>query len=239
MDDSTVLEAKALEFSYGGAKTLKGVSFKLVKGSVICIIGANGAGKTTTLRILSGLEKANSGDVLVEGMPIKDLSPRAILKLGVSQVPQQGRLFNDMTVYENLLMGGYICKDRKTVAEQLGFVYEYFPRLRERLGQRAGSLSGGERQMLAVGRSLMSRPRVLLMDEPSSGLAPKLVEMVGQLVLDINQKGISVVLVEQNAEMALNVAQYGYVLERGRVSLEGKAEDLINNDMVKQAYLGI
>ncbi len=239
MDGSAILEVKALEFSYGGAKTLKGVSFRLEEGSVICIIGANGSGKTTTLRVLSGLEKAKSGEVLIEGVPIDGLSPKEILRRGISHVPEQGRLFNDMTVYENLLMGAYIRKDRKTVAEQLRFVHEYFPRLRERSGQRAGSLSGGERQMLAVGRALMSKPRVLLMDEPSSGLAPQLVEMVGQLVLDINQKGISVVLVEQNAEMALNVAQYGYVLERGRVSLEGKAEDLINNDMVKQAYLGI
>lgn len=239
MDDNTILEVEGLEFSYAGARTLKGVSFRLEKGSVICIIGANGAGKTTTLRILSGLEKAGSGRVLVGGVPIDGLSPKAILRLGVSHVPEQGRLFNDMTVYENLLMGAYICKDRKTLAEQLHLVYAYFPRLYERSRQRAGSLSGGERQMLAVGRALMSKPRVLLMDEPSSGLAPQLVEMVGQLVLDINQKGISVVLVEQNAEMALNVARYGYVLERGRVSFEGKAEDLINNDMVKQAYLGI
>lgn len=239
MDDRTVLEAKAVEFSYGGAKTLKGVSFRLEEGSVICIIGANGAGKTTTLRILSGLEKANSGEVLVDGAPIDGLSPKEILRRGISHVPEQGRLFNDMTVYENLLMGAYICKDTRIFGEQLQFVYEYFPRLKERSRQRAGSLSGGERQMLAVGRALMSKPRVLLMDEPSSGLAPQLVEMVGQLVLDINRKGISVILVEQNSEMALNVAQYGYVLERGLVSLEGKAEDLINNDMVKQAYLGI
>ncbi|MGD0916686.1 MAG: ABC transporter ATP-binding protein [Thermodesulfobacteriota bacterium] len=234
-----LLELQDLHFNYGGAKTLRGISFKLIEGDIICIIGANGAGKTTTLRIVSGLEKPASGEIRFQKQRIDGLPPKEILSRGITLVPEQGHLFRNMTVFENLMMGAYLLKEKETITKELDRVYSYFPRLAERARQRAGSLSGGERQMLAVGRALMSKPRVLMMDEPSSGLAPQLVEMVGQLILDINGEGISIVLVEQNAEMALNIARYGYVLERGSVALEGETRVLINNDLIKQAYLGV
>ncbi len=234
-----ILELINLHFNYGGARTLQGVSIRLVEGDIVCIIGANGAGKTTTLRIISGLEKPSSGEIRFQNQRIDGLPPKEIIARGITHVPEQGRLFRDMTVFENLIMGAHLRKDKGAIRQDLKKVYGYFPRLAERTKQRAGSLSGGERQMLAVGRALMSKPKVLLMDEPSSGLAPQLVAMVGQIVLDINNEGISIILVEQNAEMALNIASYGYVLERGSVALEGETRTLINNDQIKQAYLGM
>jgi branched-chain amino acid transport system ATP-binding protein len=234
-----ILELINLQFNYGGARTLHGVSIRLVEGDVVCIIGANGAGKTTTLRIISGLERPLSGEIRFQNQRIDGLPPKEIIARGITHVPEQGRLFRDMTVFENLMMGAYLRKDKEAIEQDLKKVYGYFPRLAERTKQRAGSLSGGERQMLAVGRALMSKPKVLLMDEPSSGLAPQLVTMVGQIVLDINNEGISIILVEQNAEMALNIASYGYILERGSVALEGETRTLINNDQIKQAYLGM
>jgi branched-chain amino acid transport system ATP-binding protein len=235
----TVLELKNVQFNYGGARTLRGVSIRLIEGDIVCIIGANGAGKTTTLRIISGLEKPSSGEIRFHNQRIDGLPPKEIIARGITHVPEQGRLFRDLTVFENLMMGAYLRRDKKAIAHDLDKIYGYFPRLGERKNQRAGSLSGGERQMLAVGRALMSQPKTLLMDEPSSGLAPQLVTMVGQIILDINHEGISIILVEQNAEMALNLARYGYVLERGRVALEGNTEDLMNNDQIKQVYLGL
>jgi len=239
MRDETILQLEGIQFSYGRAETLRGISINLNEGDIACIIGANGAGKTTTLRVISGLEKPVSGEIRFHGNRIDRLSTKEILAKGITLVPEQGRLFGDMTVYENLIMGSYLRRDKKSITQDLKKVYKYFPRLAERAKQRAGSLSGGERQMLAVGRALMSRPKVLLMDEPSSGLSPLMVDLIGQIILDINVEGISIVLVEQNAEMALNVASYGYVLERGRVALEGNTKDLIYNDLVRQTYLGI
>lgn len=239
MTAQAILNLEDVRFGYGGARILRGVSIKLAGGDVICVIGANGAGKTTTLRTISGLERPESGQIRFKGQRIDGLSPKEILALGISHMPEQGRLFRDMTVFENLMMGAYLRKDKEAINRDLEMVYGYFPHLAERAGQRAGSLSGGERQMLVVGRALMSQPTVLLMDEPSSGLAPQLVAMLGRVILDINGEGISIVLVEQNAEMALNLARYGYVLERGRVALEGKTKDLTNNQLIKQAYLGM
>jgi len=239
MRDETILQLEDIHFSYGGAETLLGISINLDESDIACMIGANGAGKTTTLRVISGLEKPLSGEIRFHGNRIDRLSSKEILVQGITLVPEKCRLFGDMTVYENLIMGSYLRKDKKSITQDLKKVYKYFPRLAERAKQRAGSLSGGERQMVAVGRALMSRPKVLLMDEPSSGLSPLMVDLIGQIILDINVEGISIVLVEQNAEMALNVASYGYVLERGRVALEGNTKDLIYNDLVRQTYLGI
>jgi branched-chain amino acid transport system ATP-binding protein len=234
-----ILSLEDIRFGYGGARILRGVSIVLADGDVMCVIGANGAGKTTTLRTISGLEKPESGQIRFKGWRIDGLSPKEILALGISHMPEQGRLFRDMSVFENLMMGAYLRKDKEAIRRDLEKVYGYFPRLAERARQRGGSLSGGERQMLVVGRALMSHPTVLLMDEPSSGLAPQLVAMLSRVILDINEEGISIVLVEQNAEMALNLACYGYVLERGRVALEGRTEELIRNQLIKQAYLGM
>ena len=239
MITESFLKIENLQFSYGGARILRGVSLELLKGDVVCIIGPNGAGKTTMLRTITGLERPTSGQILFDGNQMDGFSPKKILKAGISLVPEQGRLFPDMTVFENLMMGAYLRNDRKSIMKDMELVYRYFPRLGARARQRAGSLSGGERQMTAVGRALMSRPKVLLMDEPSSGLAPQLVSMVGQIVLDINKDGISVLLVEQNADMALNVARYGYVFEQGRIALEGKTTELMSDAMVKTTYLGI
>jgi branched-chain amino acid transport system ATP-binding protein len=234
-----VLKVEDLRVSFGGARILRGVSLSLDRGDVICIIGANGAGKTTLLRTIAGLERPEAGRVdIYHRLPAK-YRAKDVLSLGVALVPEQGRLFREMTVLENLLMGAFLRKDKPAVSKDLKMVYGYFPRLKERKSQVAGSLSGGERQMLAVGRALMSRPRILMMDDPSSGLAPQFVSMLGQIILDINQTGISVILVEQNAEMALNVARYGYVLERGRIVLEGKSQELLTNDQVRAAYLGL
>ena len=234
-----IMQIEDLRVSFGGARILRGVSLTLARGDVICIIGANGAGKTTLLRSIAGLERAQSGRINIFNRLPEKYRVKDVLSLGVALVPEQGRLFRDMTVLENLMMGAYLRREKKAVTGDLTKVYDYFPRLEERKSQLAGSLSGGERQMLAVGRALMSRPEILLMDEPSSGLAPQFVAMLGRIVLDINQTGISVVLVEQNAEMALNVARYGYVLERGRTVLEGETRDLLKNDQVKSAYLGL
>jgi branched-chain amino acid transport system ATP-binding protein len=239
MITESFLKIENLHFSYGGARILRGVSLELLKGDVVCIIGPNGAGKTTILRTITGLERPTSGQILFNGNRMDGFSLKKILRAGISLVPEQGRLFPDMTVFENLMMGAYLRNDRKNIMKDLDVVYRYFPRLGARTRQRAGSLSGGERQMAAVGRALMSGPKVLLMDEPSSGLAPQLVSMVGQIVLDINKHGISVLLVEQNADMALNVSRYGYALEQGRVSLEGEATELISHPMIKKTYLGI
>lgn len=233
------LELTGLQVGFGGARILRRIDLAVASGDVVCIIGANGAGKTTLLRTIAGLEKPDSGRIEAFGRDITALKPKGILGLGLALVPEQGRLFTRMSVLENLMMGAYLRSDRAAVDRDLNRVYEYFPRLPERKHQAAGSLSGGERQMLAVGRALMSRPRLLLMDEPSSGLAPRFVSLLGRIILEINETGISVVLVEQNAEMALNVARYGYVMERGRITLEGRTRDLLTDDQVRTAYLGL
>ncbi len=240
MNSEPALKIEDLRFGYDGARVIRGLDLELAEGDVVCVIGPNGAGKTTTLRVISGLEKPDSGRILSRGERIDGLSPKEILKRGISLIPQEGRLFRGMTVLENLLMGAYLREDKEEIDGDLKAIYRYFPILDKRAAQRAGSLSGGERQMLAMGRALMSRAKVLLMDEPTSGLAPMMVAMIGRIILDINKEtGLSVVLVEQNAEMALNVARYGYVLERGRVVLEGETQEMLQSDQVRQAYLGL
>ena len=234
-----LLELDEVKISYGGARIIRGISLGVEEGDVVCLIGANGAGKTTLLRAISGLERPNSGTIKFRGENIGQVPPPEILARGLVHVPQEGRLFGNMSVQENLLMGAYLRRDKAGVESDLRVVYDYFPILRERSRLRAGSLSGGERQMLAMGRALMSKPQVLMMEEPTAGLAPQVVQMIGQIILKMNQAGISILLVEQNAELALGVARYGYVLERGRVVVEGTAGELRRNEQVREAYLGI
>jgi branched-chain amino acid transport system ATP-binding protein len=240
MAEEAALKVEELRFGYDGARVIRGLDLELAVGDVVCVIGPNGAGKTTTLRVIAGLETPDSGRIFSRGERIDGLPPKEILKRGIGLVPQEGRLFRGMTVLENLQMGAYLRDDRELVRRDLETIYQHFPVLEKRAAQRAGSLSGGERQMLAVGRALMSRLTVLLMDEPTSGLAPMLVAGLGRIILGINaESGLSVVLVEQNAEMALNVARYGYVLERGRIALEGQTQDLLKSDKIREAYLGL
>lgn len=234
-----LLEVRDLKVDFHGAKVLRGISLGLEAGQVVCLIGGNGAGKTTTLRTISGLQRPCGGDILVEGRSLIRTSPPEILALGLAQVPQEGRVFREMTVLENLSMGAFSRPKDNRVRADLERIYGYFPVLEERAGQPAGSLSGGERQMLAIGRALMARPKILMLDEPTSGLAPMIVGLVGRIIGQLNEEGLSIILVEQNAEMALTTADYGYVLERGRITVHGPTGDLMNNDLVRQAYLGI
>jgi branched-chain amino acid transport system ATP-binding protein len=233
-----LLELEDIRVSYGAAEVVKGVSMKVEEGSIVCVIGANGAGKTTTLRAISGLERATSGEIRFRGERINRASPQSIVERGIVQIPERGRPFPDMSVYENLMMGAYLRKDKLESSRDLEMVYEFFPVLKDRNKQTAGSLSGGERQMLAIGRALMSKPTILLMDEPSLGLAPKLVATMGEIILGLHNRGISIVLVEQNARMALSLADRGYVMETGRIILEGDAKALANDKRVIKAYLG-
>ncbi len=233
-----MLEAKDLHVYYGVIQALKGVSFHVDQGEVIALIGANGAGKTTTLHTLTGLLSAKQGHILFEGKDITKVPAHKIVKMGIAHVPEGRRVFSELTVYENLMMGAYTRKDKTEIAESLENVYKRFPRLKERKTQRAGTLSGGEQQMLAMGRALMSRPRLLLMDEPSMGLSPIFVNEIFDIIKEVNEGGTTVLLVEQNAKKALAIADRAYVLETGRISLEGKAEDLLHNEAVQKAYLG-
>jgi len=233
-----LLELEDIRVSYGAAEVVKGVSLKVEEGSIVCVIGANGAGKTTTLKAISGLERATSGEIRFRGERINRASPQSIVERGIVQIPERGRPFPDMSVYENLMMGAYLRKDKPELSRDLEMVYQFFPVLKDRNKQAAGSLSGGERQMLAIGRALMSKPTILLMDEPSLGLAPKLVATMCEIILGLNKRGISIVLVEQNAQMALSLADRGYVMETGRIILEGDAKDLANDKRVIKAYLG-
>ena len=235
-----LLEIENLEVDFSGARVLRDVSLTLAKGDVICLIGANGAGKTTTLRTISGLNKITRGEIRFRGRVINQLSPPEILGLGIAHVLQEGRVFTEMTVIENLLMGAFARgKDPAAINREMKLIFQYFPILSDRIKQRAGALSGGERQMLAIGRALMSRPKVLILDEPTAGLAPKVVKQVGQIIQKLNQDGLSIILVEQNADMALGITDYGYVMERGRIVIEGTTKDLKKNDAVRKAYLGI
>ena len=233
-----MLEIKDLEVGFGGITALKGISLTVADGEIVTLIGANGAGKTTTLRTVSGLLKPRAGQVLVDGKDITKLSAQARVKRGLVQVPEGRRVFPQMSVLENLELGAYLRKDSKAVAADLDDVFARFPRLADRRKQHAGTLSGGEQQMLAIGRALMGRPRILLLDEPSMGLAPLLVQEIFAIVSEINQAGTTVLLVEQNANMALQVADRGYVLETGRIVLAGTAAELTSTDEVKRAYLG-
>ena len=233
-----MLEIKDLEVGFGGITALKGISLSVAEGEIVTLIGANGAGKTTTLRTVSGLVRPRAGKILVDGQDVTRLSAQARVKRGLVQVPEGRRVFPQMSVLENLELGAYLRKDAKAVASDLDDVFARFPRLADRRKQHAGTLSGGEQQMLAIGRALMSRPQILLLDEPSMGLAPLLVQEIFSIVSEINAGGTTVLLVEQNANMALQIAHRGYVLETGKIVLAGTAAELTSTDEVKRAYLG-
>jgi len=223
---------------YGNIHALKGVSLEVGEGELVSLIGANGAGKSTTLRTISGLLAPRSGRVLFRGESIAGESPGGIVRRGIAHCPEERKIWPQMTVLEHLEIGAYTRSDTAGIGEDLERVFAYFPRLRERRGQMAGTLSGGEQQMLAIGRALMSRPRLLMFDEPSLGLAPMLVEQIGQIIREINARGITVLLVEQNAFLALSLSQKCYVMETGRIVLAGPSADLMENEFVQRAYLG-
>jgi len=232
-----MLEVKDLHSGYGRIEILKGLSLKVPAGQIVTLIGANGAGKTTSLMTLSGIIPIRKGQVLFEGKPIEKMAPDERVKLGIVQVPEGRKIFSHMTVQENLDLGAYLRQDREIKKDRTELL-ELFPILRDRLKQLAGNMSGGEQQMLAMARALMARPRLLLLDEPSLGLAPKMIDTVFQLIRRINQRGITVLLVEQNAWKALEIATHAYVIETGKIKLEGSGKDLLTNPVVKQLYLG-
>jgi branched-chain amino acid transport system ATP-binding protein len=223
---------------YKKVVAIKGLSMQVPAGGIVTIIGANGAGKSTTLRSISGLVPLSGGEIWYDGARIDGLPADKIVALGIAQVPEGRRIFPDLTVQENLSIGAFLRTDKAAVSEDLEFVFERFPRLKERRRQRAKTLSGGEQQMVAIGRALMSAPKLLLLDEPSMGLSPVLVQEIARIIADIKERGVPVVLVEQNAELALRLADYAYVLETGTVALEGPATELHENDHIRRAYLG-
>ncbi len=233
-----MLKIKDLHVSYGGIKALRGVDLEVPDGKIVTLIGANGAGKSTTLRTISGLVKAESGSVTYDGKELLGLSINKILEQGIAQSPEGRRVFPNLTVLENLKIGAYLRKDRDGIEKDIRWIYELFPRLEERHWQPAGTLSGGEQQMLAVGRALMSRPKLLMMDEPSLGLAPLVVQGIFDIIRTINQQGVTVLLIEQNANMALKIADYAYVLETGCITKSGTGAALLADESVKEAYLG-
>jgi len=233
-----MLKIENLHVYYGGVHALKGISLEVPDGKVVTLIGANGAGKSSTLRSICGLEKPREGSIIFQGQDIKHVKASDRLKLGIAMVPEGRRVFTNMTVYENLLMGAYIRDDQAGIQKDLDKIYELFPVLKERRNQKSLTLSGGEQQMLAVGRALMSQPKLLLMDEPSLGLAPMLVADMYKTIAQIHDEGLTVMLVEQNARTALQLADYGYVLEVGSIALEGPSEALENDEGVKKAYIG-
>ena len=232
------LEIKDLHVSYGGIRALKGVDLTVEEGQIVTLIGANGAGKSTTLRAISGLQKPQSGSILYGGEELVGLPAKEIVRRGIIHVPEGRRVFPDMTVAENLKIGAFLRTDKGGIADDMDYVHSLFPRLKERSWQLAGTLSGGEQQMLAVGRALMSRPKVLMMDEPSLGLAPLIVKDIFSIIRRVNDDGITVLLIEQNANAALRIADYGYVLETGTIALTGTGEELLKNESVREAYLG-
>lgn len=233
-----MLEVKDLEVFYGVIQAIKGVSFQVNEGEVIALIGANGAGKTTILQTITGMIPAHKGSILFEGKEITKIAGHKIVPMGMAHVPEGRRVFAQLSVYDNLMMGAYTRKDKNEIKENLHMVYERFPRLEERKTQMAGTLSGGEQQMLAMGRALMSQPSIILMDEPSMGLSPIFVNEIFDIIKRVSQSGTTVLLVEQNAKKALAIADRAYVLETGTISLEGDAGELMHNDAVKKAYLG-
>ena len=233
------LQVTDLQVDYHNIAALKGISFTVPDGAFITMIGSNGAGKSTTLRAISGLVRPSAGSITLDGERIDSVAADKIVAMGISHVPEGRRVFKDLTVLENLHLGAFIYKDQERIDQDLDGVYSHFPRLRERSNQQARTLSGGEQQMLSIGRALMSRPKILLLDEPSLGLAPLIVQEIGEILQEINKNGVTVILVEQNADLALRLVEYGYVLESGRITMSDKAENLANNEHVRKAYLGV
>ena len=233
-----MLEVKDLEVYYGMIQAIKGISFEVNQGEVIALIGANGAGKTTTLHTITGLLSPKKGSVMFEGTDITKIPAHKIVSMGMAHVPEGRRVFAELSVYENLKMGAYTRKDKNEIEESLANVYKRFPRLEERRNQMAGTLSGGEQQMLAMGRALMSKPKIILMDEPSMGLSPIFVNEIFDIIQAVSESGTTVLLVEQNAKKALSIADRAYVLETGKITMSGNAKDLLEDEEVKKAYLG-
>ncbi len=233
-----LLEVKDLQVNYGVIRAIKGISFEVNEGEIVSLIGANGAGKTTTMQSIMGLIPVKGGTVTYDGKVINKVSGHKLISMGMSQVPEGRRVFQELTVYENLIMGAYTQKDKKKIKEDVEDIYTRFPRLGERKNQIAGTLSGGEQQMLAMGRALMSHPKLLMLDEPSMGLSPLLVDQVFDIIKECHSQGITVLLVEQNAKKALSISDRAYVLETGDISITGKGDELLNNESVKKAYLG-
>ncbi len=238
MDDSKLLKIDSLSVYYGAIHALKGITLYINRGEIVTLIGANGAGKSTTINTISGLLKPKKGTITFEGKRIDKVVPHKIVELGISQSPEGRKIFPNLTTLENLELGAFCRKDKEKINQDIEKTFTLFPRLKERSKQSAGTLSGGEQQMLAIGRALMSDPKLLLLDEPSLGLAPILVKSIFNTILEINQQGTTILLVEQNAHMALQIANRGYVLETGKIVLEDSAQSLLNNQQVKEAYLG-
>lgn len=235
---SNILEIKDLVVSYGGIEAVKKVSLNVERGKIVTLIGANGAGKSTTLKSIAGIVKPKSASIKFNGEEICGKSPDYIVSKGITLVPEGRRVFTNLTVLENLKIGAYLRKDKAVIKADIEHVYQLFPRLKEREWQQAGTLSGGEQQMLAVGRALMSKPKLIMMDEPSLGLAPLVVKGIFDIIKTVNQEGITVLLIEQNANMALKAADWGYVMETGVITMEGTGKELLENEEIKEAYLG-
>ncbi len=233
-----MLKIENLQVAYGGIQALRGIDLEVPDGKIVTLIGANGAGKSTTLRTISGLVKASGGSITYDGKELLGKPINQILETGIAQVPEGRRVFANLSVLENLKVGAYLRNDKDGIEKDIQWVYELFPRLQERSWQLAGTLSGGEQQMLAVGRGLMSRPKVLMMDEPSLGLAPLVVQGIFEIIREINKQGVTILLIEQNANMALKTADLAYVLETGRITMRGTGAELLADESVKEAYLG-
>jgi branched-chain amino acid transport system ATP-binding protein len=237
-EGEAILELRNVSTHYGPIQVLRNVTVQIGRGEIVCLLGGNASGKTTTLKTILGYVVPTSGDVMLDGRRVNGVSTEQLVRMGVSMVPENRRLFKRMTVRENLELGSYLRRDRSTIDEDFDRVFELFPRVKERLTQRAGTLSGGEQQMVAVGRALMARPKVLLMDEPSMGLAPVLVQQSFEIIEQVHQQGTTIFVVEQNANMALSIADRGYVLQTGRIVLSDSASDLLENPQMREAYLG-